>query len=128
VLTEPKSQRARDWLGEDPVIATWAWTRVELKSAVERRARAGEIDRRERRTALSAFESLAASWDEVTDLQAVRTRALTLLARYPLRAADAAQLAAATLVAEDEPASLTFVCLDERLSIAAEQEGFRVLE
>jgi hypothetical protein len=128
VIAEPESRKARDWLAEDPGIATWAWTRVELTSAVERRARTGEITRQQRRAALTAFETLAANWDEVTDLLTVRTRALTLLARHPLRAADAAQLAAATLVAENDPASLIFVCLDERLSIAAEREGFRVCE
>jgi hypothetical protein len=70
---------------------------------------------------------LAKSWDEVVDLFAVRARALSLLARHDLRAADAAQLGAALLAAEDHPASLTFVCLDDRLAAAAEREGLRVL-
>ncbi len=61
-------------------------------------------------------------WDEVTGLHAVRARALALLGRHTLRAADAAQLAA-----EDSPTALTFVCLDEGLAAAADREGFRVL-
>jgi hypothetical protein len=66
-------------------------------------------------------------WDEVEDLAAVRSRAMALLSRHPLRAAEAAQLGAALLAAEADPSSMTFVCLDEPLALAAEREGFRVL-
>lgn len=127
VIAEDASQRARDWLSEDAAIVTWSWTAVELASAVERRSRQGELSRTQRRKCLDAFQGLARHWDEVADLFATRARAVALLARHPLRAADAAQLGAALLVAEDDPASLTFVCLDERLSLAAEREGLRVL-
>ena len=63
----------------------------------------------------------------MADLLAVRKRALSLLARHPLRAADAAQLGAALLVAEHLPPDFTFVCLDDRLGEAAEREGLQVL-
>jgi predicted nucleic acid-binding protein len=117
----------RSWLSEDPSIVTWAWTRVELASAVERRVRQGELSRDQRRGALSLFDELAEAWDEVVDLVAVRARALALLARHDLRAADAAQLGAALLAAEQDPSALTFVCFDERLVAAAEREGLRAL-
>ena len=126
-VAEPMSARARGWLREDPHLVTWAWTRVELASAVERQAREGKLSREERRACLDRFAELARSWDEVVDLPAVRARALALLARNSLRAADAAQLAAALLVAEDDPSSLTFVCLDRELAVAADREGLRVL-
>lgn len=93
---------------------------------MERRWRQGELSREQRRQCLEAFSNLARSWDEVVDLFATRSRAISLLARHPLRAADAAQLGAALLVAENDPSSLEFVCLDERLAIAAEREGLRV--
>jgi hypothetical protein len=125
-IEEPSSDLVRGWLQEDPVIVTWAWTRVELASAVERRARQGDLNRSERRRCLDRFDQLARSWDEVVDLFAVRARALALLARHPLRVADAAQLGAALLTAEDDPSSLVFVCLDEALAIAADREGLRV--
>ena len=82
----------------------------------------------QRRQCLDGFANLARRWDEVVDLFATRSRAVALLARHSLRAADAAQLAAALLVAEDDPAGLEFVCLDERLAVAAEREGLRVVE
>jgi hypothetical protein len=36
-------------------------------------------------------------------------------------------LAAAIVAAEDQPATLGFVCLDERLKTAAQREGFAVM-
>jgi len=126
-IAEPSSDKARDWFSQDPVVVTWAWTRVELASAVERRARQGQLSRQERRGCLDRFAELARAWDEVIDLHSVRLRALAVLARHPLRAADAAQLGAALIVAENDPSSLTFVCLDEELALAADREGFRVL-
>ena len=126
-IAEQQSAKVRGWLDADATIVTWGWTRVELASAIERRARLREISRAQRRDALDRFEELANYWDEVVDLIAVRSRALALLARHPLRAADAAQLGAALLVAGDDPATLTFVCLDDRLALAAEREGMRIL-
>lgn len=126
VVAETATARARGWLEEDPGIVTWCWTPVELAGAVERRFRDGLCSLAQRRACLDAFRELAGAWDEVVDLHAVRSRALTLLARHPLRAADAAQLGAALLVAGDDPALLEFVCLDERLATAAELEGLRV--
>lgn len=127
VVAENTSDLVGGWLDEDDAVVTWAWTRVELASAIERGVRGGEITWEERQAALTHAANLAAKWNEVSDLAAVRKRALALLARHPLRAADAAQLAAALFVAEDDPASLVFVCLDERLAMAAEREGFPVL-
>jgi predicted nucleic acid-binding protein len=127
VIAEEGTDRARSWLREDPSIVTWAWTRVELVSAVERRVRQGELSRDQRRAVLSRFDDLAGSWDEVVDLMAVRARAIALLARHELRAADAAQLGAALLTAEQDPSGLTFICLDARLTTAAEREGLRTL-
>ena len=57
---------------------------------------------------------------------AVRSRANALLARHPLRAADAGQLGAALLVQEQLAGPLTFVCRDSRLLAAADVEGLRL--
>lgn len=127
VIAEPASDRVREWLAEDRHIITWVWTRTEIASAVERRSREGSLSRMQRREVLGRFDALAGAWDEVTDILAVRSRANALLARHPLRAADAGQLGAALLVGEQLAEPLTFVCLDQRLSSAAELEGFRVL-
>ena len=126
VIAQPDSRRAREWLREDDHLVTWGWTRVEIASAIERLTRDGRISRQQRRAALDAFDGLASRWDEVTDVLAVRSRALRLLARHPLRAADAGQLGAAILIQEQVPGPLAFLCLDRRLALAAEREGLRV--
>ena len=128
VVAEPDSGVVRTWLSEDDQIVTWAWTRAEIVSAIERRVREGSLSRPQRREVLQRFEAFAGSWDEVTDVLAVRSRANALLARHPLRAADAGQLGAALLIQERLAGVLTFVCLDHRLSSAAELESLRVVQ
>ncbi len=128
VVAEAGSQSARKWLTDDPTVVTWAWTRIEVISSIERRTREGSLSREKRRHILRRFRNFADTWNEVTEVLAVRTRACALLARHPLRAADAAQLGAALLVNEQLPAALTFVSLDKRLSVAAEKEGLRILQ
>ena len=116
----------RAWVREDPDIVTWGMTRIEVAGAIERLARQGGLDPSLRRQALAELERLAVAWHEVTDLLAVRARALPILSRHALRSADAAQLGAALTVADPDPASLIVVCLDRRLAEAAEREGFPV--
>ena len=127
IVAEPDTDQARNWLAEDDRIVTWAWTLTEIASAVERRTREGSLSRQQRRETLARLEALGRSWDEVTDVLAVRSRANAVLARHPLRAADAGQLGAALLVQEQLAGTLAFVCLDQRLSLAAERENLRVI-
>lgn len=128
LISEPGSRCAEAWFTEDGHVVTWAWTRTEITSAIERCARKGTLNRRQRRAVLDRLESLAAEWDEVTDVLSVRARANSVLARHPLRAADAGQLGAALLVNEHLPDPLVFLCLDRRLCDAAEREGLRVMD
>ena len=71
--------------------------------------------------------AIAGEAHEVSDLAAVRVRAMAVLARHPLRAADADQLGAALLVADPNPSSLQMAVLDNRLAEAAAREGLQVL-
>jgi predicted nucleic acid-binding protein len=127
LVMEKGTALARGWLREDPEIATWAWTKVELVSAVERAVREKSLAARERRAMLAKIEGLFRAIHEVTDDLSIRERAVPLLGRHSIRAADAGQIGAALLVAEGMPATLGFACLDSRLSEAAEREGFPVL-
>ena len=127
LVAEPGSSAVRNQLAEDRHIVTWAWTRTEIVSAIERRAREGPLSRPQRRELLDRLAAFADSWDEVTEILAVRSRANALLARHPLRAADAGQLGAALLVQEQLAAPLSFVCLDSRLAYAAELESLRIV-
>lgn len=125
IVAEADSDRVRGWLAEDDHVVTWAWTRTEITSAVARRMREGLLSRTQRRAVLDRLDLLAGSWDEVTDVLAVRSRAGALLMRHPLRAADAGQLGAALLVQEHLAGPLAFVCLDRRLSSVADLEELR---
>jgi predicted nucleic acid-binding protein len=126
-IEEAGSELVRSWLAEDGSIAVWALTRLEVVSAIERRVREGHLNERQRVSALDTCEKLIEAAHEVMDVLAVRSRALPLLGRYPLRAADAAQLGVALFLAESNVSSLPFVTLDRRLAVAARREGFRVL-
>jgi hypothetical protein len=127
LIEEPGTSLVRGLLEEDGELCTWGLTRVEMAAAIERRSREGRLTAVQRRELLRAVDELASRCHEVTDLVAVRRRAVALLARHSLRAADAAQLAAALLVAEPEPSSLAFVCFDRRLAEAASREGMTVM-
>ncbi len=127
IVAESDCERVRGWLAEDDHVVTWVWTRTEVTSAIERRTREGLLSRRQRRELLDRLGTLADGWDEVTDVLAVRSRAEALLARHPLRAAEAGQLGAALLVQEQLAGPLTFVCRDQRLLTAADVEGLRLL-
>ncbi len=103
---------------------TWCLSRVEIASAVERRAREKHLSAAARLRALENLAALSAAWVEVTAVAAVRDQALALLARHSLRAADALQLGAAVVAAGGSVAGHAFICTDTRLRSAAAREGF----
>lgn len=127
IVTEDGSELVDEWLRSDDSVCTWGLTRIELVSAIERRAREGILTGPARRAALKLVLDVCAAATEVLDLEAVRVRAASVLARHALRAADAAQLGAALVVVEGGLRALPFVCLDRRLADAAAREGFDVL-
>ena len=120
LVVEARSAETTSLLREDPEILTWWGTRVECASALARLERDGiAIDE-----PLTRLDALAGAWHEVEPTDHVRRVARRLLRVHPIRAADALQLAAASVAAEGDPATLPFVCLDDRLILAASREGF----
>ena len=89
--------------------------------------REGKLAPREASEALKRLDLLARSWQEVQPLDSLRESARRFLRAHDLKAADALQLAAAVMAAEQRPKTLEFVCLDERLRLAAQREGFPVV-
>jgi len=107
---------------------SWIWwaTRTECLSGLHRRTRAGELDSSgfsAARQRLLRFDQAAST---ILPSEAIRSRAERLLGVHPLRSADALQLAASLAAAEDQPAEVPFVTLDDRLAEAARKEGFSV--
>ncbi len=78
-------------------------------------------------TALKRLRDFRSSWQEVEPTDRIRETATRLLRVHNLRAADSLQLAAAFAASEGRPPSLDFVCLDDRLVLSAQREGFNVI-
>jgi hypothetical protein len=124
---EPTRDRLLNLLEEDADILAWWGTPVEIASALARREREGLLTADEVTVALIAAHTLAEGWHEIVPSEAIRRTAERLLRAHPLRAADSLQLAAALIASDHDPMSLEFVCLDVRLTSAAQREGFLVI-
>ena len=127
VVAEAQSGECARLLRDDPGLVVWALTPVEVLSAIYRKLREGQFTQTALEAASERLESLRGAWDEVIDLDLVRTRAERLVAVHPIRAADSLQLGAALIACGENPKSVAFVCFDARLGDAARSEGFRVL-
>ena len=125
-LTEPTSKQIRKILREDEDIVVWWATRIECLSAFERRRREGILHAEAASNAKKVLVSLAAGWSEVLPSELVRRRAERLLATHALRVADALQLAAALVWAEEAPEALDVISFDQNLREGALKEGFTV--
>jgi hypothetical protein len=125
LVAEGRSANLLDLLRRDDDAVIWWAGPVECQSALHRRRREGApgeiLDEGFRR-----LDVLVRGLAVIGATDQVRTRAGRILATYPLRAADALQLAAALVWSDDAPDGESFVCLDERLRAAAVQEGFEL--
>lgn len=104
----------------------WWGARVECASALAKLEREG-VPQKKISRAFEDLEEILSAGSEMQPSEPLRDTAIRFLRVHPLRAADALQLAAAFHASEGHPPSLEFVCLDDRLSLAAAKEGFRVL-
>ena len=120
------SQARAQLLKFDPVV-WWAST-VEVHSAVSRVLRAGYMNARDADGAFARLQKISRGWREVLPDESLRDLACQLVAKYPLRAADSMQLAAALVWCQQRPHGRTFICGDQRLSDAARAAGFSVIE
>ena len=127
LIAEAATSERRALLNADPEIATWWGSSVECASALRRLEREHALDAVALRSSFEQLENLAGGWREVEPSERLRRRAVRLLGVHPLRAADALQLAAALVAADEEPRILEIVSGDARLSEAARREGFAVL-
>jgi hypothetical protein len=127
LVDEPGREAALALLEADPVMLVWWGTPVELVSALSRRERDGALSLEAVGTATDRLRALEGGWHQVMPTDALRARAQRLLRVHPLRAADSLQLAAALSVAGDDPRSVGFLSLDQRLADAARREGLQVL-
>ncbi len=126
-LKEQLSETVKRLIKTDEDIVVWWATRVECLSAMSRRRREGVLNIDAELKARTILIALSTEWSEVQPSELVRQRAERLLAIHSLRSADAFQLAAALIWAEENPQGHQMVCLDQNLREAAHKEGFTVL-
>jgi hypothetical protein len=74
------------------------------------------------------LDRLRAQWHEISPAESLRDHAERLLDRFPLKAADALQLAAAMAWCGGRPRPRAFLSGDAQLLEAASQLGFRALK
>lgn len=126
IVAEEHTDYCVEALSADSEMLIWCLSRVEVVSALCRRAREGVLSEDEFRKAKERLAVILDSAYEVSAIEKVRSRALRLLEVHPLRAADACQLAAALVATQEDPERLPIVCFDHRLEGAALKEGFAV--
>lgn len=128
LVQEGVSYRLGDLYLQENGALVWWGSEIECASAIARCERENWLSPGEATRALERLDALARSWHRIESIETVRHTARRFLRVHPLRAADALQLAAAFLASEGQPASLGFVCLDERLATAAQKEGFDLVD
>lgn len=122
LVEQAPSPRARELLGQDPEIATWWASPIECWSALARLRRENRLLFSEEGSVQARLSIMRELWTEIFPSDQVRDLAGRLLRTHPLRAADAAQLAAALVWASGR-AGAEFVVFDARLGDAAQAEG-----
>lgn len=128
LVDEPTSAAVMREYEQDPEMLVWWATKAECVSALARLERESLLDAPSMTKSLRRLAALAKAWQEIQPVAPLRHTAVRLLRVHPLRAGDALQLAAAIVAAEEHPETLPFVTLDERLALAAEREGFVVVD
>lgn len=130
-VQEPGTDRLLYLIGDQPEsrFAVLSISVVELRSAIRRRQRAGDI---EASVASAVLESAQRHMERrflrqpVND--AVIDTSLEIIDRYALRAYDAVQLAGCLVICGTAAEPFAFVCSDHRLLEAARSEQLKVLD
>jgi predicted nucleic acid-binding protein len=98
-----------------------------MRSAFERLLRMDQTTPAEHGGAIARLERLRTSWRELAPTEGLRREAETLLSRFPLKGADALQLAAAVTWSGSQPKGRVLISADVQLLDAARQLGFQAV-
>lgn len=124
-VRDQSSPRAKKLLRDANVVAWWA-TAVEGRGAFVRLQREGLLSDAAFQVSCERLSVLLSTAKEIAPSDNLRELALRQLERFPLRAGDALQLAAALVWCRERPRGRWFVCDDQRLAAAAKAAGFAV--
>ncbi len=121
-VEEPGSEAIRVLLAEGSPSAA-RFSEAEIASALARRCREGAFPAAERDRAITRLREDFRTLSLVETTAGVVGKAVALLCRHALRAADALQLAACLELREHLGLPVRFVAYDQRLLAAARNEG-----
>lgn len=127
VVEEPATSVVMELYRDDALMLVWWGTEVECVSALARLERQSALSPESLMQALDRLRALESTWHEIQPAERLKETAIRLLRMHNLRSGDALQLAAAIMASEHRPSSMAFVSLDERLTLAAQREGFDVI-
>jgi hypothetical protein len=105
---------------------TWWATPIEVRGALIRLHREGIVSRPALQASWERLSGMLSASRCIEPVEIVRELALAQLDRFPLKAGDALQLAAALVWCRQRPHSRLFICNDRRLRSAAYELGFEV--
>jgi uncharacterized protein len=117
-IQEVGSTRVRELLATYEFLSSSS-APVELRSAVRRRHRQGEMTRQHYTSILTRVKQDRAFWQLVEPVPPVLTKAEELVAAYDVRTLDAVHLASAIVIQDSISAPFPFVTADERQLAAA---------
>src|SRR5258708_1025337 len=109
-------------------LVFWWGTHVEVHSGISRLLNEVAIREGQSRAAKTKWDQVYATSLVVKPTEAVLDIAVSLTSKLNVRALDAFQLAAAIVWCNERPRNRPFVCADKRLSVAAKDSGFDVIE
>jgi uncharacterized protein len=123
-IQQPSTQLA-EALSQKYEIVVWWTAPVEIRSAFARLLRMGLLTSINMVQAQVTLEDLCINWREISPSEQIRDEAERLVDRFPLKAADALQLAAALAWCLGRPHGRGFISGDRQLLDAAKQLGFQ---
>jgi len=106
----------------------WWAAPVEIRGACSRLLRMGQLTSSEHAGAQVRLDELRSEWREVFPTEELRERAQRLVDRFPLKAADALQLAAALAWCLGRPKNRAFISGDKQLLDAAQELSFQTIQ
>src|SRR5271157_1844444 len=109
-------------------MTVWWSAPVEMRGAFARLVRMGQLSPNEHVQAQVRLDRMRSDWLEVDPSEALREQAERLVDRFPLKAADAQQLAAAMVWCIGRPKGRVFISGDSQLLEATRQLGFHAVE
>jgi prevent-host-death family protein len=110
------------------MLSRCGWsTSLEVRSVLNRVRREGTISSAAVRASWERASRLLSACIMIPPTDAVKELAYAQLDRFPLKASDALQLAAALVWCKQNPRGRWFVCNDRQLLTAAVASGFEVL-